>query len=397
MTFAARAGILTASAALAVGSFAGTAAAANTVVQVDVSAVLDGRTVSTVANGVVTVWTPGDGIDNDGGPNGYVTNAVEAILKTQGKTENNAINKALPDDGMFPADPGGRFPAIQLHFSNAAPVTSPQTHSLHHSTGPQSFMFPVPPATYSKMFLLMTSSEGNGNLTVTLNYAGGAAPTVLMLQLPDYGTGNALAGDRVFFNLISGMHKWTTSDTETDTPGHSIMGIEINPTPTATLTSIEVAKTSNQYVVFFGATGIATSAVTTGTGGSAGTTDAGAGGATDASVADSGAGGVGGQAGASGTTGAAGAATTGSAGSTAGGAGQPGASGTGGNTTGAAGAAGLAGMTGTGTSGAAGATTGVRSSSGGGCSLSGRPSPNGAALLLALVACGLCLRPRRRR
>jgi hypothetical protein len=395
MTFAARAGMLTVSAALAVGAFAGTAAAANTVVQVDVSSVLDGRTVSTVANGVVTIWTPGDGIDNDGGPNGYVTNAVEALLKTQGKTENNAINKALPDDGMFPADPGGRFPAIQLHFSNAAPVTSPQTHSLHHSTGPQSFMFQVPPATYSKMFLFMTSSEGVGNLTVTLNYAGGAAPTVLMLQLPDYGTGNTLAGDLVFFNLISGMHKWTTSDTETDTPGHSIMGIEIDPTPTATLTSIEVAKTNNKYVVFFGATGIATSPVTTGAGGSAGATDAGAGGSPDARVADGGAGGVGGQTGASGATGGAGAASAGSAGSAAGGAsgtGLAGSTGTGGSTSGAAGIPGTAGTTGT--SGAAGSTTGARTSSGG-CSISGSPSRESAALLLALIACAWP--PRRRR
>jgi hypothetical protein len=393
MTFVTRTRILALS-TLALTAAARTAAA-DTVVQVDVSSVIDGRTVSTVANNVVTPWTPGQGIDNDGGPNGYVTNAVEAILQTQGKTVNHVANPALPNDGMFPADPGGRFPAIQLHFSDAAPITSPQTHSLHHTTGSQSFMFTVPQATYSKMFLIITSSEGTGNLTVTLNYAGSAAPTVSMLQLPDYGVGGAQNGDPVFFNLISGMHKWTTTDTENDVNTHTITGIELHPTPTAMLTSIEVAKTNDKYMVFWGATGIATSAVTTGAGGGAGSAD---GGATDASGAGGagGAGGMiggGGTSGAGGVTGAAGAATAGSGGGAPGTAGAGGAPGTAGSSSGEAGAGGAPGTAGASSSGTAGSAP---RSSGGGCSLAGATSGREAALLLALVAGALPWRRRRR-
>ena len=314
MSLPTRARLLTVSSILSIAAFA-RPAAADTVVQVPVDSVIDGRTVSTVANNVITPWTATDGVDGDGNADGFVTNAVEAILNTMGKTEGGKVGVALPDDGLFAAMPP-RLPAIQLHFSNATPITSPQTHQLHQAMGPQTFMFDVPSATYSKMFLLITTSEGSAKLTVTLNYAGGTAAQVMMYTLPDYGIGGAAANDPVYFNLIMGMHKWGTSDQEGDTPSHTITGIEINPTPTGMLTSIEVAKTNAAHVVFWGATGIATSAVTTGAGGSTGTTDAGAGGATgtDGGAGASGAAGAAGGAGTGGTTGAAGS-TTGAAGS----------------------------------------------------------------------------------
>lgn len=401
MTFAARR-ILSVTSVLSITAFARTAAAADTVVQVDVSSVIDGRTVSTVANNVITPWTATDGVDGDGNADGFVTTAVEAILNTQGKTEGGKIGLALPDDGMFPATT--RLPAIQLHFSNAAPITSTQTHQLHINMGPQNFMFSVPTATYRKMFLLITTSEGSANLTVTLNYAGGTAAQVITAKLPDYGIGGAAANDPVFFNLIQGMHKWSGTDQEGDTPSHTITGIEINPTATGMLTSIQVAKTSG-HVVFWGATGIATSAVTTGAGGSSGTTDGGAGGATGT---DGGAGagataGAGGTAGASGTAGTSG--TAGASG-TAGGAGTAGTTGgTAGTTGGTAGATGNPGTAGsvsgtagagtTGTGGAGGTTTGGRSS-GGGCTLAGTPARGGAAASALLIALAFALRKRRR-
>ncbi|HSZ82125.1 MAG TPA: hypothetical protein VLA14_07585, partial [Polyangia bacterium] len=252
MTFGTRARILAVSAAstLAVAAFARPAAAADTVVQVDVSSVIDGRTVSTVANGVVTPWTVGQGVDGDGNADGFVTTAVEAILQTQGKTEGGKVGLALPDDGMFAATT--RLPAIQLHFSNAAPITSPQTHQLHQAMGAQTMMFPVPQATYRKMFLLITTSEGSAKLTVTLTYADATAPQVIMYTLPDYGIGGAAAGDPVYFNLIMGMHKWGTNDNEGDSATHGITGIEINPTATGMLKSITVAKTNGSHVVFWG-------------------------------------------------------------------------------------------------------------------------------------------------
>ncbi len=195
-----------------------------------------------------------------------------------------------------------------LHFSNTATTTSPQTHSIHANTGAQSFQFAVPPATYSKMYLAITSSEGNAALTITLNYAAGAPPTTLSTQVPDYGVGGASANDMKYFNLIQGMCKWTTDDTEVDGPSHTLTAIELTPTPTATLTSIQVAKTGGTYVVFWGATGIATSAVTVGPAAPAGRQP------TRASTGRRCSGGAGGAAGASGTGGNGAAGTSGAGG-----------------------------------------------------------------------------------
>ena len=268
-------------------------AAADTVVQVPVDGLIDGRTVATIANGTITPWTAMQGVDGDGNGDGYVTNAVEAALKTMGKTVGNAIGVALPDDGMFAAN--ARHPAVQLHFSNDAPVASPQTHQIYinASRGSQMFMFNVPNATYSKMFLFITASEGAAALTITMNYAGGTAAQVVKVMLPDYGIGGATnPNDPVFFNLIAGMRKWGGTLNEGDSTTHTITGIELNPTAGAMMTSIQVQKTNGSHGVFWGATGIATSAVTTGAGGSgaavgrsaaaaaaAGATDAGATGA----------------------------------------------------------------------------------------------------------------------
>jgi hypothetical protein len=121
------------------------------------------------------------------------------------------------------------------------------------------------------MFVFITCSEGAAALTISLNYAGGAMPTVTQLMLPDYGIGGAMANDPVFFNLIEGMDKWSTSDQEGDGPSHTITGIELNPSMTDLLTSIQVTKTNGSHAVFWGATGIATSAVNTGAGGAGGT------------------------------------------------------------------------------------------------------------------------------
>jgi hypothetical protein len=363
-------------AGVAVTAFA-THAAADTVVQLNVDAVIDGRSVSTVVNDVVTPWSAGDGLD---GADGFVTTAVEAILQTQGKTEGGKVGPALPDDGLFPADAAGRHPAIQLHFSNAAPTTSPQTHQVPASTGPQTFTFAVPEATYSKMFLVLTSSYGVGDLTVTLSYAGGVAPTVMMIQLPDWGVGGAAANDPVFFNLIQGLHKWTATDQEVDTPTHGITGIELTPTPAATLTSVRVAKTNSAQVVFWGATGIATSVVTTGHDGGADASDASAVDTTAAADADA-------------------TASDGASGTGAGGvadAGGPLGSGVAGTPETDAGAAGAAGMNAaTGSSGASGSSSNVSHSSGSGCSLSPKASANDtSSVLFAVLA--LALRWKRR-
>jgi hypothetical protein len=368
MALAARARVLHTLTATTLFSLATLArsAAADTVVQVPVDSLIDGRTVSTLSGTTIVPWSAAQGVDGDGYNDGFVTSAVEAMLQTQNKTEGGKLGVALPNDGTFAETT--RHPEIVLHFSNTAPNTSPQTHQVHISQGPQSFQFDVPPATYSKMYLLITASEGGAALTITLNYAGGAAPTVTKLMLPDYGIGGAPANDAVFFNLISGMDKWSSTDQEGDRPSHTITGIELTPSAGDMLTSIQVAKTNGSHVVFWGATGVATSAVTVGSGGTGGA--AGAAGASGAGGSNS-SGGATSSAGAAGTSGAAGATTSGQAGAT--------------------------------SSGTAGSSSSVTdtsdSSDSGGCSFTGRtaaPARGVVAWAALLGACAMLVRRRRR-
>jgi MYXO-CTERM domain-containing protein len=387
LAFRSQVSMLAAAAALSVISRAGVAAAADTVVQVPCEGLLTGRTVATFTGGMVVPWVATQGVDGDGNGDGYVTTAVETELVKQGKTVGGVAGKALPDDGLFPMD--ARHPAIQLHFSNAADKASPQTLSLHQNNQSiQKFQLPVPAATYSKMFLILTSSEGAGALTITLNYAGGAQPVVTKLTLPDYGVGGANnPNDPVFFNLIAGMRKWGSMLNEGDGPSHTITGIELAPSATDKLTSIGVEKTNGSYVVFWGATGIATSAVEIGVGGG------GAGGAAAGGTAGAGGASAGGAGGAP-AAGAGGFATAGA--STAGGGGASG--GTAVTVAGAAGTlpvTGLAGSTTTGTGGSSSAVTpAATSADSGGCTLRGGASDAGGWLVL-LMAGGLVLRRRR--
>ncbi len=354
---------------------------AQTVVQVPVDALIDGRTVSTVSNGAVVPWSAGQGVDGDGNADGFVTNAAEAIIQAHG-----TIGKALPDDGVFPADAASGRPEIDLHFSNAAQTSSPQTHQVHQSMGAQSFQITVPQATYSKMYLLITTSEGAAKLTVTLNYAGGKAPVVSMLTLPDYGIGGAAAGDPVFFNLIAGMRKWSSTDAEGDSQTHGITGITLTPSATDMLTSITVAKTNASHVVFWGATGVATSAVSTGSGGSGGVSASGGAGGVSASA---GAGDVSAMGGAGGSGGAL---SDGIAGSVA----TSGGASTGGSAGGIGAATG--GQSGAPTTGAAGSApiTEPAADNSSGCSLTAARARNGAAWAALLLGCGLLVRRRRR-
>ena len=372
--------------ALAFGSFAtlavllapSIARAADTVVQVPVDGIVDGRTVSTFTGGAVVPWGAGQGVDGDGNADGYVTTAVEAELVKQGKTVGGVAGKALPDDGVFPMD--ARHPEIKLHFSNAADQASPQTHQLYINKGMQSMQLPVPAATYSKVFVLITASEGAAALTITLSYAGGATPVVQKLMLPDYGVGGAAANDAVFFNLIAGMRKWSSTNQEGDGPSHTITGIELKPSATDKLISIGIEKTNGSHVVFWGATGIATSAVDVGVGG------AGAGGA--AGTAGAGAGGASAGAGGSAAAGGAAGAPTGGVPGGAGTATAAGASGT----LPAAGQAGAAPVAPIGNAGSSnGASTTTDSS---GCSVSSNRSGNATLWLLLLAVCGAALKRR---
>jgi hypothetical protein len=225
-------------------------ARADVVVQIPIDPLLNGRPVSTFTDGKVIPWTAGQGLD---AMDGLVTIAAEKALGQTGA--------ALPDDGTFAAD--ADHPQAILHFSNDASATSLQTHFLN---GPGDFQFAVPQATYSKLFLYMTSSYGASPLTITATYASGQ-PSTTSFMLPDWGTGQPLpTNPPIFFNLISGMHKWTAGDQQVDSPVHTITGVAISTDSSRTLTSIQVNSSATmQDLIFWGATGLATSAIDAGT------------------------------------------------------------------------------------------------------------------------------------
>jgi hypothetical protein len=378
---------------------AGPARAADTIVQVPLTGLLDGRTVSTFIGGKIAPWTDGSGIDHGGADDGYQTQAVSKFL--------NQNTKALPDDGTFPAN--ARHPEVVLHFSNAAASTDLQTHPMK---GAATFAFPVPSATYRKLFLFVTSAEGSSAVTVTMTYADATTDT-RVITLPDYF--NNVDTTEIFM-LATDLGKWKRDGSVVEANHHNLDGLELNPAPAKTLTSVKISKTAGGYMVFWGATGIATSAVVIPDGGAAGM----GGGNGDGGAGTSGGAGTGGGAagtsGAAGTNGAAGmngAAGTNAAAGTNGAAGVGAAGVSGAAGIGAAGVTGTAGATGTaGTSGAAGVSgaagsTGTAGMShpmsppgatdGGGCSCraSSGDAPMGSFALMGLLALFVFTSPRR--
>ena len=362
------------------------AAHADTTVQVPMGTLLDKRSVTVLQGTTLVVFTlaiDGGGTDTgDGAQNGFATQAV-CTLKGQ------PITSCLPDDGHFPANM--RHPDVVLNISNAAPATSGQAHMVAPTGG--TFSFPMPPATYSKVFLFFHGANNGVMITMTLTYSDGTTQVVNDM-IPDFFSDPT---DPMVFSLAGNLAKWTKTTTIAEANHHNIDGVEVDPTAGKTLTMIQVARTMPGYLVFYGATGIATSAV-------AGLPDGGAGASGGDASTDAGAGGA---SATGGISGAGGADTSGAGGST-------GAGGAGGQTAGTAGSTAAAGTSGTGSGGAAGATTtGAAGSTGGvnecscppggsGCSCrldaTGREVSSARALLLVLGAASLtCLGRRRRR
>jgi MYXO-CTERM domain-containing protein len=341
------------------------AALADTVVQVPVTGVLDKRSVTTLTNGQIVVHT----LPTDGGNllNGFATKAVAQMKGAP--PENN-----LPDDGHFAAD--ARHPEVVLNYSNAADAASPQTHKI---LAGDTITFPVPAATYSKMFLFFNGAAGGTMVTVTLTYAD--ATDVKSTKIPDYYA-DIPANDPVIFNLATNLAKWDMTTKINEANHHNITGMEIAGMPGKTLNSIKVERANDGgNLVFWGATGIATSAVSVGGSGGAGGTG-GAGGAAGGS------GGAGGNGGATGGTAPA-AGTGGTAASTAG---AP--NGGGGASVGGAGA---------GSGGMPGAAGGVMApatpadDSGCGCRVTSASGDTGSLWLLVAAASAVGLRRRHAR
>jgi MYXO-CTERM domain-containing protein len=372
---------ITAAVALLLG-LGGGVAHADTVVQIPLAGLLDTRSVFTLTNGTIVPFTlaidGGNGDVGTGAQNGFATKAV-AMMKSPGNVAN-----ALPDDGHFPADTN--HPDVVLNVSNAADATAPQNHLVKPMVGatpPETFSFPVPSATYSKLFLFFHGADNGTTVKITLTYSD-ATTDVTNATIPDFF--NAPTDAKVFV-LAPDLAKWTKTTTIAEANHHNIFGVTLAPMA-KTLSMVKVERGNAGYLVFWGATGVATSAVSglDGGAGDAATTGAGGSDAAATGGASGGAGApgsagstmtTGGSAGATGNAGAGGATTSGSAGAVGGGGGSSGGAGE----TGAGGSAGAAGV------------TKSRSS---GCSYVGGESSVRASWL-ALGVVGLALLGTRRR
>ena len=290
--------------------------------------------------------------------------ATQAVATLKGKP----VANALPDDGKFPAN--ARHPEVVLNFSNTAAATSAQTHLIPPSG---KIMFPVPAAVYSKFFLFFNGAAGGTTIKVTLTYTDGTS--MANATIPDYYNAPT---DPAVFDLAPNLAKWDKNTAINEADHHSINGVEVLPTAGKTLTNVEVERDAKGNLVFWGATGIATTDIAVG----------GAGGA--------GAGGAAGAAGASGAAGAGGAASGG-----AGAGGQVASAGVGGASAGT--------TSGVGGSSTAGATTSPSAGSfsspatpteDAGCSCrlaADRGGTGSASMGLALAAVGVMMRRGRRR
>jgi hypothetical protein len=260
------------SSGVAVALVAGTGAArADQVVQVPLGQLLTARTVTTLTQGKLVPWTEGS---RGGNKDGFMTAAASKFLNQP------ATLKTLPDDGMFAAD--ARHPQVRLNFSNDADPMSHQTFWIARTAG--TFMFPVPAATYSKMFLFFSSGDATTALTITLGY--GAATQVVNVTVPDFFN-SPLPTDPVLFNLAPDLPNWYQNGMVYEVAHHNICGVELQPMAGMVLQDIKVDKAVGGFLTFYGATGIATGAVAGDLDGGATTgPDAGIGSTTDGGPAD---------------------------------------------------------------------------------------------------------------
>jgi hypothetical protein len=163
----------------------------------------------------------------------------------------NTNPHALPDSGTFAAT--SSHPAMVLNFTNAD-GTGFQTHPVN-DVG--TFTFSVPQRTYSKMFIVLTSSEGASTITVTLTYTDAVETRTFVV--PDYY--NDIPGnDTDFCYVAHDLAKWGPTNNMTETSHHNIDGFNVHPNAGKSLKTIKVDKTAAGYLVFWGATGVATGA-----------------------------------------------------------------------------------------------------------------------------------------
>ncbi|MEO6453247.1 MAG: hypothetical protein ABIN97_04205 [Ginsengibacter sp.] len=208
---------------------------ADKVIQIDVSSILNARSVTTLSKGNLITWTTG--IDKE---NGYLTMAASAFMGDQDP-------HALPDNPLFPASKS--HPEILLHYSNEAGAQN-QTRCIPDSG---EFIFKVPAHKYSDLYLSLTSSYGASSLQVILTYKDGVE--LRNFILPDWFK-DIPENDPDFSYVAHNMGKWGNKNNLNEKDHHNIDALNIHPNPKRVLKNIKLRKLPGGYLVFWAATGV---------------------------------------------------------------------------------------------------------------------------------------------
>lgn len=208
------------------------------VVQIDISKLLNARPVTTFTGGKLMTWTRG--IDGNGDGDGYLIRAAALFNKDDG-------THALPDDPLFPAN--GSHPVIKLHYDNG--------DSLHNQarfvSGDGEFSIDIPKDHYSAIYLGLTSSEGPSSLEFELIYTN--STEVKKHLLPDYYD-NISAKDPDLSYVATDLAKWGKKNVMAEKDHHNIHLLKISIDPHRKLKGIVVRKSKGGYLMFWSATGI---------------------------------------------------------------------------------------------------------------------------------------------
>ncbi|MDR3792819.1 MAG: hypothetical protein P4L03_05495 [Terracidiphilus sp.] len=210
-----------------------------TLVQIDVSSVLNDRVVFTQHEGQLQ---PAQHSLN-------VTDGSALITKGAAVVAQSGELTALPDNDLIPANI--RHPSIQLHYAQTN--GGAQVHRTTART--ETYGFPVTPQCYGQVQLIFASANGETPLVVQLYYSDGTVAKI-STTVPDfYFLPNG--EDLRWFALVSDFGKVNLKGKMTETTHHYLHGFDLRPDPTKKLLKIEIVKQeSNSVLNFFGATGL---------------------------------------------------------------------------------------------------------------------------------------------
>jgi hypothetical protein len=210
----------------------------NKVVQIDISALLNARPITTLTGNKLVSWTKG--IDGGGDGDGYLT---QSAAKFNGDKDAHA----LPDNPVFAAN--AQHPEILLHYDNGDSVHN----QARFVSGEGEFTIRVPKGHYSAIYLGLTSSEGPSALEFELIYTHKTATKIY--ELPDYYN-NVFEQYADLSFVATDLAKWGKKNIMTEKNHHNIHLLELDIDPGQTLRSIKVKKSKGGYLMFWSATGV---------------------------------------------------------------------------------------------------------------------------------------------